>query len=113
MVNDIIEERQRIEDQLRKEDPARFLTRDGKRGYVCPVCKSGSHGKHNTGIRKREGKNGPRYTCYRERCIDGGDIFELIGLKFHIKDFAGQVEKAAAIYGYDLPKAESYNKTER
>lgn len=111
---ELLEERRRIEDQIRQEDPARFLSHDGKgKGYICPVCGSGGNGKHNTGIQRKVVKGIPRYKCHARKCIEWGDIFELVGLAYNIRDFAAQVEKAADIYGYQLPKSETYNKTER
>lgn len=109
ILEEVKAERKRIEDQLRQEDPARFLDRDGKgRGYICPVCGSGGNGNHNTGI-QRKIKNGvPRYKCHASKCIEWGDIFELIGIKYGIHDFAGQVQKAADIYGYTLPTGADY-----
>ena len=44
-----------IQDELRmriNESPERFFERDGSgKGFVCPVCGSGS-GKHGTGLRQ-------------------------------------------------------------
>lgn len=110
---EILDERRRIEDLLRQEDPARFLQKAQKRGYICPVCGSGANGNHNTGIQKKNVNGVPRYKCHARKCIEWGDIFELIGITYGIRDFAGQVEKAAQIYGYELPKSENNNKTEQ
>ena len=114
ILEEVKAERKRIEDQLRQEDPLRFLEADGKgKGYKCPKCRSGGNGNHNTGI-QRKIKNGvPRYKCHANKCIEWGDIFELVGLAYGIKDFAGQVQKAADIYGYELPKGGNYTKTEQ
>ena len=52
-------------------NPARFLERDGSgKGFVCPVCGSGS-GKHGTGLTRW--KNNPNHWhCWK--CGEGGDI---------------------------------------
>ena len=52
-------------------NPARFLERDrSDKGYVCPVCGSGS-GKHGTGL--TQWKNNPNHWhCWK--CGEGGDI---------------------------------------
>ena len=110
--NELLEERRRIEDQMRQEEPT-FLDRAGKRGYVCPVCHSGMNGNHNTGIQKKTVKGVPRYKCHARKCIEWGDIFELIGITYGIRDFGGQVEKAAQLFHYDLPQGGNQYKTEQ
>ena len=81
ILEEVKAERKRIEDQLRQEDPLRFLEADGKgKGYKCPKCGSGGNGNHNTGIQRKIMNGVPRYKCHANKCIEWGDIFELVGL---------------------------------
>ena len=76
--------------------------RDGSgRGYVCPVCGSGS-GKHGTGLLPVKGKPG-YYHCFSAGCpFEHGDILELIGKTYHLTDTAQQIEKAGELIHRDF-----------
>lgn len=76
--------------------------RDGSgRGYVCPVCGSGS-GKHGTGLIPVKGRPG-YYHCFSAGCpFEHGDILELIGKTYHLTDTAQQIEKAGELIHRDF-----------
>ena len=76
--------------------------RDGSgRGYVCPVCGSGS-GKHGTGLIPVKGRPG-YYHCFAAGCpFAHGDILELIGKTYHLTDTAQQIEKAGELIHRDF-----------
>ena len=85
--------------------------RDGSgRGYVCPVCGSGS-GKHGTGLLPVKGKPG-YYHCFAAGCpFEHGDILELIGKTYHLADTAQQIEKAGQLLHMDFTdKNQWFNK---
>lgn len=55
-----------------------YLTPDSTgKGYICPVCGSGS-GKHGTGITTRDG--GKHFTCWAG-CYTNADIIDIIGME--------------------------------
>ena len=71
------------------------------RGWVCPVCGSGS-GKHGTGLTQVKGKPG-YYHCFAAGCeFEHGDILELIGKTYRLQDTAAQIEKAGQLIGRDF-----------
>lgn len=76
--------------------------RDGSgRGYVCPVCGSGS-GKNGTGLSPVKGRPG-YYHCFAAGCTFAhGDILELIGKTYHLTDTAQQIEKAGELIHRDF-----------
>lgn len=55
-----------------------YLQRDGSgKGYVCPICGSGS-GPHGTGITTKDG--GQHFTCWAG-CFQNADLIDIIGLE--------------------------------
>lgn len=71
------------------------------RGYVCPVCGSGS-GKNGTGLLPVKGKPG-YYHCFAAGCtFEHGDILELIGKTYNLPDTAQQIEKAGQLLHMDF-----------
>lgn len=85
------------------DDILKAMTEPDKsgRGYVCPVCGSGS-GKHGTGLTPVKGKPG-YYHCFAAGCeFEHGDILELIGKTYRLQDTAAQIEKAGQLIGRDF-----------
>lgn len=85
------------------DDILKAMTEPDKsgRGYVCPVCGSGS-GKHGTGLSPVKGKPG-YYHCFAAGCeFEHGDILELIGKTYRLQDTAAQIEKAGQLIGRDF-----------
>lgn len=81
-----------------REHATDYLERDnGGKGYVCPICGSGS-GRHGTGITTEDGEH---FTCWAggKDCFKNADIFEIIGKQFHLTDFAEQFTKACELFG--------------
>ena len=71
------------------------------RGYVCPVCGSGS-GKNGTGLIPVKGKPG-YYHCFAAGCaFENGDILELIGKTYNLPDVTQQIEKAGQLLHMDF-----------
>lgn len=86
---------------IKQQTPAAFLKPAKKHGWVCPVCGNGT-GKDGDGI-VRNPRDG-RYTCFK--CGDvGGDILDLIGFTFGLKDFNEQLAKACEIYGVTIDRS--------
>ena len=67
------------------------------RGYICPICGSGS-GQNGTGITT---KDGIHFTCWAG-CFTSSDIFDIIGKKYSIPDFPGRLKKTADLFGLPL-----------
>ena len=67
------------------------------KGYICPICGSGS-GKNGTGITT---KDGIHFTCWAG-CFTSSDIFDIIGKKYSIPDFPGRLKKTADLFGLPL-----------
>ena len=68
--------------------------------YQCPLCGSGT-GKSKTGAFGLYEENGvQKWKC--QSCGKVGDIFDLIGAREHMTDFAEQLNRAAEIFGLDI-----------
>ena len=75
--------------------------RDGSgRGWVCPICGSGS-GHKGTGLAAVPKKSG-YYKCFNVSCEFYGDVLELIGKTYNLPDTAQQIEKAGQLIGRDF-----------
>ncbi|MBR0076115.1 MAG: hypothetical protein IJP96_10205, partial [Synergistaceae bacterium] len=93
---EVKQERQEAEQRIR-ERATEYFTRDKSgKGYVCPLCGSGS-GEKGTGITENPQSRG-RFTCWTG-CFKNADIFEIIGLQFHLTSFNEQFDKACEIFG--------------
>lgn len=72
----------------------------GRPMYQCPLCGSGT-GKSKTGAFGLYEENGvQKWKC--QSCGKVGDIFDLIGAREHMTDFAEQLNRAAEIFGLDI-----------
>lgn len=82
--------------RMRSKD---YLTpdRSGK-GWVCPVCGSGS-GEDGTGITTKDG--GIHFTCW-VGCFTNADIIDIIGLEHNIPDYASKLRAAAEAFGITI-----------
>lgn len=72
-----------------------------KRGYICPICSSGS-GKNGTGITT---KDKVHFTCWGG-CFTSADIFDIIALQYGIDkaDFNEQLKKAVELFNITIDK---------
>ena len=68
--------------------------RSGK-GYICPVCGSGS-GPKGTGMTSKDGNI--HFTCWAG-CFTNADIFEIIGKQYGQSDFNEQFKRACEEFG--------------
>lgn len=76
-----------------------YLERDKSgRGFVCPICGSGS-GKKGTGITTKDG--GKHFTCW-SGCFSSSDIIDIIGLKYGLTDYNDKLKNAAAEFGIEI-----------
>ena len=72
-----------------------FFLRDKKnKGYICPICGSGS-GKNGTGITT---KDGIHFTCW-VGCFTNKDIFDIIGLQYALSSFGEKFQKTVELFG--------------
>lgn len=81
-----------------RENAKDYLTpdRSGK-GFVCPVCKSGT-GKKGTGIATQNGIN---YTCWAG-CYTNADIIDIIGVEKGLTNYNDQLQAAADAFGITI-----------
>lgn len=76
-----------------------LLTPDGsKRGFLCPICGSGS-GKKGTGISSKD-KN-KHFTCWAG-CFTNADIIDIWGMQNGIADYNEKLKGAAAEFGIEI-----------
>ena len=83
--------------QIRTHTPSYLQADKTGKGYICPICGSGS-GRNGTGITT---KDGIHFTCWTG-CFTSSDIFDIIGKKYAIPDFPGRLKKAADLFGLPL-----------
>lgn len=77
-----------------------FLTPDHSgKGYICPICGSGS-GKHGTGITRKKGMK--RFICWANHCTDKMDMFSLYGAYAGVDSFRDQLKDLCAYYGITI-----------
>ena len=77
-----------------------------KKGYICPICKSGS-GSNGTGITT---KDKIHFTCWRG-CFTNADIIDIVGLKYGLTSYNDKLFKAAEIFKITIEKNHiGYNK---
>ena len=88
--------REEAQDYIR-EHATDYFTRDKSgKGYICPICGSGS-GRKGTGITENPKRPG-HFSCWTG-CFSNADIFEIIGLKENITDFNEIFNRACAEFG--------------
>ena len=76
-----------------------LLSPDGsKRGFICPICGSGS-GKKGTGISSKD-KN-KHFTCWAG-CFTNADIIDIWGMQNGIADYNEKLKGAAAEFGIEI-----------
>lgn len=68
-----------------------------KRGFICPICGSGS-GKNGTGITT---KDGIHFTCWAG-CFTNADIIDIIGMKNGLTDYVSKLQATASEFGITL-----------
>lgn len=84
-----------------------LLTPDNSRkGYICPVCGSGS-GAKGTGITTKDGKH---FTCWAG-CFTHSDIIDIIGKRDNLTDYRDKLEAACREAGITLEDTSSYRHT--
>ena len=74
-----------------REHAEDYLQRDNsKKGFICPICGSGS-GDKGTGITT---KDHIHFTCWAGGCFKNADIIDIIGLKYNCIDDAEKFKRA-------------------
>lgn len=91
--------RNQLKEQLKTRAKDYLKPDRSKKGYICPICSSGT-GKHGTGITT---KDGVHFTCWRG-CFTSADIIDIIGLEYNISDYNDKLLKAAQIFQLDINK---------
>jgi len=76
---------------------ANYFLRDKKnKGYICPICGSGS-GPKGTGITT---KDGVHFTCW-VGCFTSKNIFDIIGLQYGLSSYREKFQKAVELFGLE------------
>ena len=80
-----------------REHATEYFSRDKSgKGYICPICGSGS-GRKGTGITENPKRTG-HFSCWRG-CFSNADIFEIIGRVNNITDFNEIFNRACSDFG--------------
>ena len=90
-----------LKEKILANSTSYFLQDKKHKGYICPICGSGS-GPNGTGITT---KDNIHFTCWTG-CFTFKDIFDIIGLQYGLTDFKDKFQKAAELFGYPLPSHE-------
>lgn len=94
--------RKEAEDYIREHATEYFQTDKRGRGYICPICGSGS-GKHGTGITENP-KSPGHFSCWRG-CFENADIFDIIAKKENLTDFNDILQRACQIFRVTIDTA--------
>lgn len=94
--------RNEAEEYIREHATEYFETDKRGRGYICPICGSGS-GKHGTGITENP-KSPGHFSCWRG-CFENADIFDIIAKKENLTDFNDILQTACQIFGVTIDTA--------
>jgi len=82
-----------------REHAEDYLQRDNsKKGFICPICGSGS-GDKGTGITT---KDHIHFTCWAGGCFKNADIIDIIGLKYNCIDDAEKFKRAYEEFRLDV-----------
>lgn len=93
--------RQEAAEHIRRR-PEHYLKADGSgKGYICPLCGSGS-GKKGTGLTT---KDGVHFTCWSCGKVSNSDLLDIIGAERGLSDYSEKLEAAAGIYGLTIDGA--------
>lgn len=95
-----------LDDTLREIRAAagRYLEKDRSgRGYVCPVCGSGS-GNKGTGIAMKEDRE--HFTCFAGGCFSNADLLDIIGAQYSLSEFWDKVNKACEVLHIQKPDSQ-------
>lgn len=91
-----------------RQNASQYLKADKtKKGYICPLCNSGT-GPKGTGITT---KDGVHYTCWAG-CYTNEDIIDIIGREYNIKDAKEKFDKAFEIFNITVDENSNYSNAE-
>lgn len=90
-----------------REHATQYFSRDKSgKGYICPICGSGS-GRKGTGITENPKSKG-HFTCWTG-CFKNADIFEIIGRVHNITDFNEILKQACSDFGISIEADNSFS----
>ena len=92
--------RNEAEEYIREHTTDYFETDKRGRGYICPICGSGS-GRKGTGITTRDNEH---FTCWAG-CFTNASIFDIIAKKENLTDFNDILQRACQIFGVTIDTA--------
>ncbi len=88
---------EQAKDYIRKMVPQYLKQDNSKKGYVCPICGSGS-GHKGTGLTT---KDGIHYTCWAG-CFTSFDLIDIIGVEYRLTDYTDKLRKACEIFNITI-----------
>ena len=94
--------RNEAQDYIREHATDYFEPDKRGRGYICPLCGSGS-GRKGTGITENP-KSPGHFSCWRG-CFENADIFDIIGKKEGLTDFNDILQRDCLIFGVTFDTA--------
>lgn len=97
--------REEAQDYIRERATGYFARDKSGKGYICPICGSGS-GRKGTGITENPKSRG-HFTCWAG-CFSNADIFEIIGRQENLTDFNEIFNRACQIFGVSLDSGISF-----
>ena len=103
------EAREVLERYIREHATEYFKHDKSGKGYVCPICGSGT-GENGTGITENPKSKG-HFTCWGGDCFKNADIFEIIGKQFSLMDFNEIFHKACELFGVAVDYFSPTNRT--
>ena len=90
--------REQAKDEILSRSREYFTPDNSGKGYICPICGSGT-GSHGTGITTKDG--GKHYTCWTG-CFTNADLFEIAGREHGLTTFPQQLEYLADYFHITL-----------
>ncbi len=93
--------------QYIQERATEYLKPDRHKGFICPICGSGS-GKNGTGITSKDGNI--HFTCWAG-CFKNEDIIDIIGREKGLTDYNDKLQAAAAEFGITIDNSYHGNTT--
>ena len=95
--------REEAQDYIREHTTEYFSRDKSGKGYICPICGSGS-GHKGTGITENPKSKG-HFTCWTG-CFENADIFDIIGKKENLTDFNEIFNRACEEFGVSVESAD-------
>ena len=98
-----------LKDFLHNNTQAILTPDKSGKGYICPICKSGSGQNGNgTGLTT---KDGIHFTCWAEGCFTNTDLIEIYQKVNGLPDYPSTLQALSERFGIAVESSEKENKT--